>query len=447
MNHGMTTTFFVCSWRWREVVSTIRLVLRPFTFTKRRRSKESKMDLSGDSGVAVVSALGTLAGGVLAHRFCRLAGLPPVLGLLAVGMLIRQLEPPKVVILYNTLTKPAVDLTLSLVGMQIGSHLNKEVLSPMATQMIKFVTLFVPIVVIVVTAAARYAFPELAIYAPLVGSIAVERSSPEAMLGITETASRGPFTSTTMCTAAIQDVAALVCFTASATMIGSSGMAAALHLVHVFGATAVACVAAVLAVRVSQSVPAYVQATIFATILVVLNYNMHSELLLSAVLAGTVLNFNARSAAASVIEERSDAINLLLFSFLGHRINIKSYLGNPTIVFFLFGARLVGLYFGGVAGGTFAKFAHNQIRWAGLVTQLAIALLLVMRAEEMFPEALPLLRAYGGVALCGLLSGPPLLVFALRRSGEAGCARSGGEGISRDSDNRGDAEETDKEKV
>eukprot|EP00388_Colpodella_angusta_P028376 GDKK01012301.1.p1 GENE.GDKK01012301.1~~GDKK01012301.1.p1 ORF type:complete len:108 (+),score=5.36 GDKK01012301.1:1-324(+) len=72
---------------------------------------------------------------------------------------------------------------------------------------------------------------------------------------------------------------------------------------------------------------------------------------------------------------------------------------------------------------------HNKYRWMGLVTQLAIALSLVDRMEESFPDSAPMARACGGSVLCGLVAGPSLLQFVLKKVGEAGKGTASPHGV------------------
>lgn len=91
-------------------------------------------------------------------------------------------------------------------------------------------------------------------------------------------------------------------------------------------------------------------------------------------------------------------------------------------MFVIFGARLTGLWMGGYVGSVASGFKHPHLRGFGLVTQLAIALSLVQRIEDQFPEALALAQTAQGMVLFGLMTGPALLVAVLKLSGEAGLA-------------------------
>ena len=159
----------------------------------------------------------------------------------------------------------------------------------------------------------------------------------------------------------------------------------------------------------------------------------HVELLLAAVLAGVLLNYDGKHPITPLLEESESLINIVLFTFLGQRILLMSYLQNIVGACVLFGARTLSLAIGSWLGGHLSKLPPHtpesqwmhKYRWMGLITQLAIALSLVDRMEEQFKESVPMASAFGGSVLLALITGPPALQYVLAKVGEAGMAKEG----------------------
>ena len=378
-----------------------------------------RVDKDLASSVAVVMC--SLFGAALLSRVARTFRVPPVLPMLGCGMMLRQIYRSSDVIV---LTRPFLDIALAAVGVDIGSHLNQATIGPHKAEVMKFILLFVPCVVAVMLLAVRMLFPpQLFPYGFLIGSIAVERSSPECLFGVEIAKSSGAFTAVIVCIAAMQDIAALVCFVITTVFLGATDVREAVaELGGLFLTTALA---SIVAIGVAKAVKEPVMAlTAVVFILSVASEHTRSELLLSAVVTGVVLNYTKKHPLMGAISESQGMVSVLLFTLMGYRIDIATYVGGGLFAAgVLFVARIAGLYCGSVCGGYASGLTpHIHVRWMGLVTQLAIALSLVERTEALFPQAAPLAVAMGGAVLGGLLCGPPLLQHVLHRVGDAGKA-------------------------
>lgn len=315
-------------------------------------------------------------------------------------------------------TKAFVDVALCVVGFEIGAHLNREVLWALWRPVAKLLLVMIPVVFCTVAVVSSLLYPSLRRYAPLVAIIAVERSSAEAMAGINEANAVGQFASATMCAATLMDVSALVAYVLMSAVVGAQGVVAAGNaLLGMAAATAVGPLSAILINRVPTT-PQVVLALMLCALLGA-HYVFHGELLLGAVIAGSTLNFSAPHSTALVLRRIMPAGQLVLFTLLGTRIQPSKYANEMTSAVILYASRIAGLWIGGALGSVAASQPHKNIRWMTLVTQLALALLLVFRMEENFPESAPLARAYGGAVLLALLTGPSALQYALVRAGEA----------------------------
>lgn len=378
-------------------------------------------------------------------RMCRQVGLPPVLGMLGTGFLLRYVHPNES--LENT-TDPLVDVALAAMGLEIGSHLNEATLGAIAGQMIRFMVIFVLIVVTVVAVGIRALMPEMVTFAALAASIAVERSSPACLQGIKEAQARGPFSTSLMCITAMQDVGAIVCFVLSEIVLGSTSFAGGLqHIGLMAASTALACGLAVgVGLLFSHRFPSLCAAVMCMLLATAAEFSP-SELLLSAVCCGTVLNYRASHPSTIFISKINQGVGVVLFTWMGYRMNVLNFIGvnigkEPAhshlehnhvigphaanapslwIICGLYLLRLLALFLGSfVASWTVGLRQHASVRWMGLVTQLAIALSLVQRGERSFPHSAPLMRATGGAILISLITGPTLLQILLQKTGEAG---------------------------
>ena len=575
--------------------------LSPLSLSIRRvQQVDSVSEFAGvvaDGPVAAVESLFLAAMLLLGAHFVlrRVAarwGVPEVLLFLFSGMGLRLLSDPLSAATFDIMAKPFVRMALTAMGLQIGSHLNKQVLAPLFGPLLRFSAVFIPTVLMVSSAVAAMLFPSLARCSWLVGSVALERSSPEALHGIAAAKSAGPFTNATMAISALQDIYALVAFVVFSAVVGSPLAAAVAHLMELAVGTTVSTCLTVVAVRAAVAVPMLaalfgpqqsggghgaehassdfgaggggaqerewegdapgtgsatpataalsipsantasnsnansppstplikpetaaarsrrvlrLRALLAALVLVtpLLSWVVHTELLLAAVVAGAILNWDSPHRLTGALDAHSGVANIVLFCLLGHRISVLAYLQNLPAAFVLFAARLFGLWIGAMGGGHFGPLHqypssasggggglrellkrggiaaalvgllpsgararlprgwgaaalatgapaaasastsapsavlpssvgasasvpppsdawHNTYRWMGLVTQLAIALSLVDRMEEQFPEAAPMARACGGSVIGALLVGPTLLQYVLRRVGEAG---------------------------
>jgi hypothetical protein len=369
-------------------------------------------------------------------RGCRSIRLPPVIGMLGTGFVLRYVHPSEAL---ENASDPLVDMALAAMGLEIGSHLNEATLGAVAGQMIRFMMLFVLIVTTVTSMGIRVMLPEMAPFAALAASIAVERSSPECLQGITEAHARGPFSTSLMCISALQDVGALVCFVLSEIILGSTSFRSGIeHIGMMLASTALASGLGVAVGYIPMRYPSICLVTICIVLASAAEFTP-SELLLSAVSCGAVLNYRKPHTTAIFISKISQYVGVILFTWMGYRMNIASFLGldsdvsstptghapqpspNILIIIGIFCLRLLALFLGSFAASMavgLRQFA--RLRWMGLVTQLAIALSLVQRGERSFPHSAPLMRAYGGAVLLSLVTGPALLQVVLQRVGEAG---------------------------
>lgn len=353
---------------------------------------------------------------------------PPVLvfiltGIAARGMFRSVLD----VDVLNRFVKPACDVCLSLVGMLIGSHLNGDALGSVGSKMVVYLGIFFAVAFVVVFVATSQLFPQHAAYAPFVASIALERSSPEALAGITEQRAQGPYTASTMLTAAAMDCAALIAFVTCNAALGASSALEVLVPMALWTAAA-AGVAIAFFAAMQRAAPAATLASVLvvAASFTLLHRAIRFELLLAAILTGSHMNFRGPHPTLAVLDGTSTAVNTVLFVFSGLRIDVVHMLGTVSVVSIamLFVARLAALWCGSWAAATATQLGHPHVRWMGLVTQLAIALSLVHRLHDTFAEAHALADAAAAMVLCGLAVGPWLHVVGLKLSGECGQADS-----------------------
>jgi energy-converting hydrogenase Eha subunit C len=351
---------------------------------------------------------------------------PVVLFLICSGMVTRAVGRSFIdVPVLGSIARPASDVCLSLIGLLIGSHLNKETLASLGIRMCWYLLAFFAATYATVSVVASLLFPSLAGYAPFVASIALERSSPEALAGITAAKAKGPFAATTLLTSAAMDCAALVAFVSCNAVLAGSGSAVG-TLGHVAFWTAVAAVIAWAAIvgtmRTSHS--AVVAVLVGASLLTALHRFLHFELLLAALIAGSVLNYTSHHPITAVLEENAQPVHIVLFGLSGLRIDVVGMAGHlsPLAVVALYLARLGGMWIGTAGAARALGYQHPNQRCLALVTQLAIALSLVTRLHDAFPEAAPLADATAGMILLNLATGPMLLQFALRAVGEADSA-------------------------
>ena len=241
-------------------------------------------------GIAITSALFAPWASHFLSRLARYLRVPPVLAMLAVGMVLRQIHGDLVATKFQNITSAALDVSLGAMGLQIGSHLNEEAIGPYKTQILKFFVVFVPCVFLGMLLFIRAAYgEEMAIFAPIIASIALERSSAECMLGICETRAEGPFSSVTMCTSALLDVTSLIGFVVfSANIVVGSSFAVALKQIALTlsftGAASSVCYGIARMVKEPLIVLA-----ISTSALALFSKFLRSELILSAVVAGAEL--------------------------------------------------------------------------------------------------------------------------------------------------------------
>jgi hypothetical protein len=364
---------------------------------------------------SVIVAITAVAASFLTKRLSQQLKLPVIPFFLGIGMIAHLVHPPAGKL---PVAKTIVDFALGLVGLQIGSHFNREAIWPHRFSILRFMATFVPVVFLSILFVCWMLFPQLLWFAPLVSSIALERSSPEAMANIHDSNASGPFTVTTMCVAALQDIVALFLFVLTSGLLGGGGFHTLLWRAI---ATAVAMLIGMggskLILRLTES--RNVAVVWILIVFSVAERRFHAELLLAAILTGTLLNWLEPHPTSIVVNDCVPTMNVILFTLLGMRVNPLAYIVGWEGFAMYFG-RLGALWAGGFLGAKVGGLSHPHVRWMGLVTQLAIALTLVQRMEEQFPTAAPLAHAQGGSILLAVWSGPALLHFALRRVGEAG---------------------------
>jgi hypothetical protein len=385
-------------------------------------------DASGAQPSAIVTTVACfLAVGLAtgATRAAPVLRLPPVLLQLTSGIVIRALLRTAIDVgALAVMSRPATDLCLALIGLLIGSHLNRETLSTLGPRMVWYLVAFFASIFFIVDVAASLLFPAFRAYAPFVAAIAMERSSPEALAGITHTMSAGPVSSATLLTSAVMDCAAIVTFVLCTAVLGD-GTSAATTLGSMLAVTAIAATAAHGIVNFGGRFIGPIGGAIAAAVLLTaLHRFVQYELLLAAIVAGAALNYRGPHVITPMLEENAAIVHIVLFGLCGLRIDVIGMAMHlsPFGVIGLFLARLTGLYVGSAAPAKAFGFAYPHHRCLCLVTQLAIALSLVTRMHDGFPEARPLADAAAGMVLLNLATGPALLVFALKATGEAGAA-------------------------
>ena len=391
------------------------------------RKKKNFMSYAQQVGLeyswALLSAVASLIFASLLRRALVPLRVPSVLCILAAGTIFRLGLGyfDNVTSNFLEITEVVVDTTLAAMGLRIGSHFNLSAIRAARGSLWKFAFVFVPVVVVIVTISAYLIFPGSGVMNVAVGCIALERSSPEALASITESQSSGPFTSATICVAALQDVLALVCFVSALAFAGATSFRQALSdLFVLFLYTLASAVVGVVAVRRLDGRRPIFQAVVLLFILVIFHLVLRTELLLAAIVTGVILNFRSSHPTAAWLESVRETTDVILFTFLGFRINFLAYVSELGGASALFVTRLSALWAGAWIGGHAAGFpSNNDIRWMGLITQLAVALSLVMRIEVIQGHA-ALARAYGGAVLMALVTGPILLVFALHQAEEVG---------------------------
>lgn len=416
---------------------------------------------------ALVALLSITALAWACQRLTRSTRIPPVFALLGIGMAARQLFPYELIStsspsttsapglpssefsgignFLKLLSQPLVDVSLGAMGIEIASHVNQSSFGGLSVgAIVKFFGVFMMTTWLTMCIGLRsvlylFGWDQLILLVPVVSSIALERSSPEALQGVRDARAKGPFSTALMCIAAMQDVLALVLFVVSSIVLGAtSPKDGVVHLVLMLLSTAAGAALTVGVLSVTKSIPPVLALVSACGALAVWSHWTHAELLLSAVMAGVYLQFEKPMTSLSAATKAvAPFTSTLLFTWMGYRIDVLSYLygahadrvtSHLAAAALTYAVRVASLTVGCVAGGAVAGPSSifggpaSRYRSLALVTQLAIALLLVGRGEEMHPEGAVLFRSFGGSILLALLTGPMLLQLSLRWSGETGKA-------------------------
>ena len=370
--------------------------------------------------------------GLIVFRLLRQYRVPPVVVFLSVGIVLRVafraiLDPASLLMM----TRPFTNSCLCLVGFVIGSHLNAEATAHVGLDFVAYVVLLFVTTYAIVHIAATFLFPSLHVFARLTASIALERSSPEALAGVNEAKSAGPFTTSTILTAAAMDSVAVIAFTIAAASLGAdSAFVAVLRTAAAtFFAWGVGCLV-VYFVGLQWQRPAWAAVALVAALLLC-NQFMHIELIAAAIGVGTWANYHAPHPITALAEHHEVAIHAVLFVLAGCRVDVLAFspaaMGGALV---LYAARMGGLYVGAGIGSAAVGWAFFHGRCLGLVTQIAIALALVVRMEELFPQSASLAMATMGAVLLALFSGPLALQVALRWAGETASSKREDGGMS-----------------
>ena len=366
---------------------------------------------------------------LLIHRATRKQRVPPVVVFLSVGIAMRAVFRPMIdADALVAATRPFTNACLALIGVVIGSHLNADALGAVGTDFVTYVVVLLATTFAVVHSAAMLLFPSQHLFARLTASIALERSSPEALAGVQEARASGTFTTVTILTAAAMDSLAILAFTIATASLGAGSaiLSVAQTLLTTFLAGVLGVASFVLTAPWQRPVAT---ATVFVLVLLLCNHFLHFELIASAIGVGTWVNFRHPHAVTHAVERFELPIQAVLFTLAGCRVDVLKF--SPAAIggaVGLFAARIAGLCIGASLGASAAGYPTYHSRGFGLVTQIAIALALVNRMEELFPQSATLAMATMGSVLLGLFTGPLALQLALRFSGEAGKAAGGGAG-------------------
>ena len=139
----------------------------------------------------------------------------------------------------------------------------------------------------------------------------------------------------------------------------------------------------------------------------------------------------AHGSIVTAIDAHSLMIYSVMFSIIGLRIDAAQLLGtlasSPKVALLLFSARLAGLVAGAAAGAAVGGCPqHGRWRGFGLVTRIAVSIILLQKIEDMAPVARPMVHAAIGAVLIDMCVGPLLLQAALRHvERDAGAVAAG----------------------
>jgi Kef-type K+ transport system membrane component KefB len=263
-------------------------------------------------------------------------------------------------------------------------------------------------------------------------------SSPDATIAvINESGARGQLTETILGATIFKDVLVIVLFAVALSMarplVGDSAFDPGLVGTvawEVGGALAVGAVLgwafSVYLVRKEEGV---VMATlVFSYLLVLIAHAIHTELLLTAVAAGFVIeNFSeAGDRLIDAIEANALVVFAIFFALAGAALDLQTVVAFWPVALVVVLARAAFTWIGTRLGARWAGSPApvEKYGWMGLISQAGVTLGLSLLVAREFPDWGPQFVAVTtAVIIVHLLVGPVLLKVALVRAGEA----SGGE--------------------
>lgn len=146
-------------------------------------------------------------------------------------------------------------------------------------------------------------------------------------------------------------------------------------------------------------------------------------LLVCMVASFIVVNYSKhRNEFLQILHDTGPFVYIVFFTLTGAELELDTLLATWQIALALFGARLLGIFLGSLAGGRFAGDPprHNRLYWMAFLTQAGVGLGLAKDVAVEFPD---LGNTFATIAIAVIvinqIIGPPFHKIATRRVGEA----------------------------
>lgn len=396
-------------------------------------------------GVEAAMLLGfTLVSAYVAGAVAASAGLPRLTGYVLVGIVI---GPDAIAVLTPDMVeslRTIDEIALALIALTAGGELKTGELKRTLRPILGIGLGIFVLVTLGIMLALLLARPLIPFFAeqPIGVTVAVAlllgiwsaNSSPDATIAvINETDAHGDVTETILGTTVLKDVLVIMAFAAALSVAGplvdpDAAFDSALLIRigwEVGGAGIVGAVAGFgLAIYLERIGTRTVFATlVFTYVLTLLAHGLHTELLLTAVAAGFVIeNYStAGDRLIDAIERNSLVVFAIFFALAGAALSLDAladyWLAGLAIVLLRGGLT----YAGGIAGARAvgAPPEITRLAWRGLISQAGVTLGLSLLVARQFPSwGNTFVAVTTAAIIVHLLIGPILLKRALEEAGE-----------------------------
>lgn len=387
-------------------------------------------------GAGILLVCGFFAG-ELAQRL----KLPSITGYIVIGLL---LGPSVLAIVPDTVTdelEPIPHIALGLIALSIGGRFNIRQIRKLGKDTVS-ITFFQLVATFALVAGLLVVFRMPLPMALLLGAIAAATAPAATLAVISEYKARGRMTDTLLATVALDDAGCVVLFSlaaaACAVLTGEKSrgvwVASILKpLWEVGGSVVIGLLVGYIMHRLvvnrreRNEIIMVVLGFVLLTSAITMDLHL-SPLLTNMVVGLTIVNLSARNERIfRIIEPLEAPIYAAFFALAGTELELKlladvGWLGCVYIV-----ARLAGKYFGSLLGATIARSSPVIRKYLGLCMfpQAGVAIGLVMVAQQhaylgTSAEAVQMVTIVLASVLVNELIGPPIVRYAIFRSGEVG---------------------------